>query len=157
MACINEAQVLGRLGKDPEIRNTQSGDKVATLSVATEERWKDKQSGQERKETEWHRVVLFGRVAEIAEQYLAKGAQVYLRGQLKTRKWTDQSGQDRYTTEIVLSGFAGKLVLIGGGKAGDRSDHGGYDDVPGRGGQGKPSGGLEDLDDDLPFAPEWQA
>ena len=107
---VNKAIVLGRLGNDPDTRFTQSGDSVTRLSVATSSRWKDKATGEAKEETEWHRCVCFGRTAEIASQYLAKGREVYLEGHLKTRKWTDNSGIERYTTEIVVD----QLTLIGG-------------------------------------------
>ena len=101
---VNKVILVGNLGRDPEIRTMQSGDKLAQFSLATSETWNDRQSGERRERTEWHRVVIFGRLAEIAERYLRKGSKVYLEGSLQTRKWQDQSGQDRYTTEVVLSG-----------------------------------------------------
>ncbi len=100
MRSLNRVEIIGRLGTDPEIRYTQAGDAVATLSIATSEQWKDKQTGEPREDTEWHRCVLWRRLAEIAGQYLQKGARIYIAGNLKTRKWTDNTGQERYTTEI---------------------------------------------------------
>ena len=119
MSSVNKVTLLGRLGKDPETRNFQNGGKVVNFSVATSERYKDRDGNQQEK-TEWHSVAIFNeRLGEIAEKYLRKGAQVYLEGQLQTRKWQDQSGQDRYSTEIVLPKFRGELQLIGGkGEAG---------------------------------------
>ena len=112
---INKVIIVGNLGRDPEVGALQNGDRVVRLSIATSERWKDKSSGEPREKTEWHRVVIFNEpVGRIAEQYLKKGSTVYIEGQLQTRKWTDQeSGQDRYTTEIVLSRYKGELTLLG--------------------------------------------
>ncbi len=151
---VNKVILIGNLGRDPEIRTMQSGDKVANLSVATSETWNDRQTGERRERTEWHRVVIFGRVAEVAEQYLRKGSKVYVEGSLQTRKWQDQSGQDRYSTEVVLSGPRGQMTMLDG-----RSDDsgyggsGGYDDRGTGGGRSAapapPMG--EDLDDDIPF------
>lgn len=148
---LNEVNLIGNLGRDPEIRNTQTGGKVANLSLATTEKWKDKSTGERREKTEWHRVVIFGPVAEVAEKYLRKGSKVYVKGKLQTRKWTDQSGNDRYTTEVVLSGFGSNMVMLGG--RGDGEDRGG----PPAGG-GAPSNpasgpyqGAEEPIDDIPF------
>lgn len=110
---LNKAQIIGHLGQDPEVRRTQDGRAVVTLSVATSERWKDRASGESREATEWHRVVIFNEaLTKVAEQYLRKGSKVYIEGQIKTRKWQDQSGQDRYTTEIVLQSFGSALALL---------------------------------------------
>lgn len=112
---VNKVILLGNLGRDPEVRQTQDGTRIVHLAIATSERWTDKQTGEPREKTEWHRVVIFNdRLGEIAEKYLAKGRQVYVEGQLQTRKWTDQSGQERYVTEIVLQRFRGELTLTGG-------------------------------------------
>ncbi len=163
---VNKVILVGNLGRDPEIRHTQSNQKIVHLSIATSERWKDRQTGEQRERTEWHRVVIFNEnLADVAERYLQKGRSVYLEGQLQTRKWTDQSGQEKYTTEIVLTRFRGELVLLGGGRddmgSSDRGMVGGPDDdygggsAPARG--GRPSGGggrpspADDLDDDIPF------
>ncbi len=112
---VNKVTLVGNLGRDPEIRAMQNGDKIVQLSVATSDRWKDKNSGEQRERTEWHRVVIFNDgLGRIAEQYLKKGSTVYLEGQLQTRKWTDQqSGQDKYTTEVVLQRYKGELTLLG--------------------------------------------
>jgi len=156
---VNKVILVGNLGRDPEVRHTQSGDPIVHLSVATSESWKDRQSGERRERTEWHRVVIFNEnLGRIAEQYLRKGSKVYLEGQLQTRKWTDQSGMEKYTTEIVLQRYRGEMVLLdgrdggggggyGGGAAPARSSGG----APAGGGFDAPSGGGSDLDDDIPF------
>lgn len=110
---VNKCIVLGRLGNSPEFRSLPNGTSVATLSIATSEKWQDKATGENKEKTEWHRVVIFGKPAEIAQQYLFKGSQVYIEGQLQTRKWQDQSGIERYTTEIVVQGYGGVMQLIG--------------------------------------------
>ena len=111
---INKVILVGNLGRDPEVGALQNGDRVVRLSIATSEKWKDKSSGEPRERTEWHRVVIFNEpVGRIAEQYLKKGSTVYIEGQLQTRKWTDQSGQEKYTTEIVLQRYRGELTLLG--------------------------------------------
>ena len=111
---INKVIIVGNLGRDPEVGALQNGDRVVRLSIATSERWKDKSSGEPREKTEWHRIVIFNEpVGRIAEQYLKKGSTVYIEGQLQTRKWTDQSGQEKYTTEIVLQRYRGELTLLG--------------------------------------------
>lgn len=111
---INKVILVGNLGQDPEVRYMQNGNVVANLSVATSESWKDKQTNETRDRTEWHRIVVFGKLAEIAGEYCKKGSQVYLEGQLQTRKWQDQSGQDRYTTEVVINPIGGTLHILGG-------------------------------------------
>ena len=145
---MNRVTICGRLGRDPETRTFQNGDKVCNLRVATSERWKDKQTGERKERTEWHSVAVFGGAAGVAEQYLRKGSEVLIEGKLQTRKWQDQSGQDRFSTEIVVQGFDGKLHLIGGG--GGRDDGGQYGGAPAG---GAPAGGVPDLDDSIPFAP----
>ena len=110
---INKVILIGHLGQDPEVRYMPNGNAVANFSVATSESWKDKQTGETRDRTEWHRVVVFGKLAEIAGEYIKKGTQVYLEGQLQTRKWQDQSGQDRYTTEVVINPLGGTLQMLG--------------------------------------------
>lgn len=110
---LNKAQLIGRLGQDPEIRYMDSGDPVANLSLATGESWKNKQ-GKKQEKTEWHRIVIFGKLAEIAGKYLRKGSQVYIEGKLQTRKWQDSDGNDRYTTEIAINGFNGSMQMLGG-------------------------------------------
>jgi len=150
---VNKVILVGNLGRDPEIRSMQDGAKVANLSVATSETWRDRNSGERRERTEWHRVVVFNdRLVDVIERFLRKGSKVYLEGQLQTRKWTDQSGQDRYTTEVVLQRYRGELTMLD-----SRSDGGGYggesssgQDSGGLGGGGQSSGGP-DLDDDIPF------
>ncbi|GAB3027251.1 single-stranded DNA-binding protein [Bowmanella dokdonensis] len=130
---INKVILVGNLGQDPEVRYTANGKAVASLNLATSESWKD-QSGQIQERTEWHRVSLFGKLAEIAGEYLRKGSQVYVEGKLQTRKWQDKSGQDRYTTEIVLDPFTGVMQMLGGGSGGGgggRSpQQGGYNQAP---------------------------
>ncbi|MGI9492438.1 MAG: single-stranded DNA-binding protein [Geminicoccaceae bacterium] len=162
---VNKVILLGNLGRDPEVRQTQDGTKIVHLAIATSERWRDRQSGEPREKTEWHRVVIFNdRLGEVAEKYLSKGRQVYVEGQLQTRKWTDQSGQERYTTEVVLQRFRGELTLIGGrgddmgggggGSYGGDSFGGGSSSSSGGGSsssQGSSSGGFSDLDDEIPF------
>jgi single-strand DNA-binding protein len=153
---VNKVILVGNLGRDPEVRTFQNGGKVCNLRVATSENWKDRNTGERRERTEWHSVAIFNEnLARIAEQYLRKGSKVYLEGQLETRKWQDQSGQDRYTTEVVLRQFRGELTLLdgraeGGGGFDDRgSSGGGYDDDRGGGSQG--SSGRGDMDDEIPF------
>lgn len=115
---VNKVIIMGTLGQDPEVKYMPSGAAVCNLSVATSEQWRDKQSGEKKEQTEWHRIVLFGKVAEIAGEYLRKGSQAYFEGQLRTRKWTDQSGNEKYTTEIVVPQMGGVMQLIGGKKEG---------------------------------------
>jgi single-strand DNA-binding protein len=137
---VNKVILLGNLGRDPEIRNTQDGNKIVNLSIATSEKWKDRMSGEPRERTEWHRVVIFNEnLARIAEQYLRKGSSVYVEGQLQTRKWTDQQGVEKYTTEVVLGRFRGELTLLGGRGEGGGAG-GGYGDSMG-GGYGGGGGG----------------
>ncbi|MGI9949634.1 single-stranded DNA-binding protein [Vibrio hyugaensis] len=111
---INKVILVGNLGNDPEIRYMPNGGAVANITIATSESWRDKATGEQREKTEWHRVALFGKLAEVAGEYLRKGSQVYVEGQLQTRKWQDQSGQDRYTTEVVVQGFNGVMQMLGG-------------------------------------------
>jgi single-strand DNA-binding protein len=172
---VNKAILVGNLGRDPEIRSINDGSKVATLSVATSENWKDRGTGERKERTEWHKVVIFNdRLVEVAERFLKKGAKVYLEGALQTRKWTDNTGQERYTTEVVLQKFRGELTMLdgrqGGGEAAEYDDPGysgaarssgggGYSG--GSGGRGGMSGGggsrpggpgpATDLDDEIPF------
>lgn len=153
---VNKVILVGNLGRDPEVRSMQSGDKVCNLSVATSERWKDRNSGEMQEKTEWHRVVMFDqKLVEVAEKYLQKGAKVFLEGQLQTRKWTDQSGQEKYTTEVVLQRFRGEMVMLDSRGAGGG---GGYDSAPAHdqqpamaAGGGGGLGGGDDLDDEIPF------
>ena len=142
---VNKVILVGNLGKDPEVRNTQGGLKIVSFTVATSESWNDKASGERRERTEWHRVVIFNeRIGGVAEQYLRKGRKVFVEGVLRTRKWTDQEGQDKYTTEVVIEQFRGDLQLIDSNR-----DHAGDGD------EGAPRAGRRDqhasLDDDVPF------
>lgn len=179
---VNKVILIGNLGRDPEVRSFQNGGKVVNLRIATSETWRDKQSGERKERTEWHSVAIFNEaLGKIAEQYLRKGSTVYIEGQLETRKWQDQSGQDKYTTEVVLRPYAGNLTLLGGrgeggGSGGGYDDRGGYDEGGqgggygggggggsgggsggGRGGFGGGSGGSSggggrsDMDDEIPF------
>ena len=146
---VNKAILIGNLGRDPEIRSLQDGNRVANLSVATSESWRDKSSGERRERTEWHRVVIFNeRLVEVAEKYLLKGAKVYLEGQIQTRKWTDQSGAEKYTTEIVLQRFRGELTMLDsrGASGGEGGGGGASEDKPAAG-----RGPVPDLDDEIPF------
>ena len=131
MAGVNKVIIVGNLGKDPEVRFMPNGGAVANITVATSDTWKDKQSGEQKEKTEWHRVVMFGKLAEIAGEYLKKGSKVYLEGSLQTRKWTNQQGQDQYTTEIVLQGFNGVMQMLDGKSSGQS------------GFQGQQSGGFQ--------------
>ena len=177
---VNKVILIGNLGRDPEVRSFQNGGKVVNLRIATSETWRDRNSGERKERTEWHSVAIFSEsLAKIAEQYLRKGSTVYIEGQLETRKWQDQSGQDRYTTEVVLRPFSGNLTLLGGrgeggsggGGGGGYEDRGGYDDYGsgqggggggyggggarsgggGGGAGGSAGGGRPDLDDEIPF------
>ncbi len=162
---VNKVILVGNLGRDPELRSTQDGMRIANLAVATSESWRDRVSGERKERTEWHRVVIFNeRLAEIAEKYLKKGAKVYVEGALQTRKWTDNSGQERYTTEIVLQRFRGELTMLDSARgAGGPPIEGGYDEGYAGGGFGDeprtaatpaPARGrtpVNDLDDDIPF------
>src|SRR5215468_10522073 len=156
---VNKVILVGNLGRDPEIRSTQDGMKVANLSLATSESWRDKTSGERRERTEWHRIAIFNeRLAELAEKYLKKGSKIYVEGQLQTRKWTDQSGQERYTTEVVLSRFRGDFTMLdtrGGGDAGGASESaaepGSYGGAPPPAPGRAPAPGGADLDDEIPF------
>ncbi len=166
---VNKVILVGNLGADPEIRRTQDGRPIANLSVATSETWRDRSSGERRERTEWHRVVIFNEgLCKIAEQYLKKGAKVYIEGQLQTRKWTDQNGQDRYSTEVVLQGFNSALTMLDGrnegqggsvSRGGDFGDYGGgsgggpdYGGSSAGGGSSQGGGGFSrDMDDDIPF------
>jgi len=121
MAGVNKVIVLGNLGKDPEVKFMPSGDAVANLTVATSESWKDKQTGEQKEKTEWHRVAIFGKLAEIAGEYLKKGSKVYLEGSLQTRKWQNQQGQDQYTTEVVVQGFNGVMQMLDGKPQGQQT------------------------------------
>ncbi|QUD88109.1 single-stranded DNA-binding protein [Phenylobacterium montanum] len=161
---VNKVILVGNLGKDPEIRSLGSGDRVANLTLATSETWRDRQSGERKEKTEWHRVVIFNEnLVKVAESYLKKGSKVYVEGSLQTRKWTDQSGQEKYSTEVVLQKFRGELTMLDGkGGGSEDRDEGGYGGGYSQGGGGfqpaqraQPSGPREsfsaDLDDEIPF------
>ena len=165
---VNKVILVGNLGKDPEIRNTQDGAKIVQLSIATSERWKDRNTGEPRERTEWHRVVIFNEnLGRVAEQYLRKGSSVYLEGQLQTRKWTDQQGVEKYTTEVVLQRYRGELTLLGGrgdaagggfgDSAGGNMGGGGYGagavapSAPAAPATPPPMHGGDNIDDDIPF------
>ncbi|MBL3522823.1 single-stranded DNA-binding protein [Serratia plymuthica] len=150
---INKAIIVGNLGKDPEVRYTQSGSAIANITIATSESWRDKQSGEQKEKTEWHRVVLFGKLAEIAGEYLRKGSQVYVEGKLTTRKWTDQAGVEKYTTEIHVN-VGGVLQMLGGRQSDDASQQGGQQQQRQAPVQSSPQQSNEppmDFDDDIPF------
>ena len=151
MSGVNKVILIGHLGRDPDIRHTNDGTPICNLSVATSEGWTDKQSGERRERTEWHRVVIFNdKLGEIAQKYLRKGSKVYLEGQLATRKWTDQSGVEKYLTEVVLQRYRGELVMLGDPKndGGQRTGEPGGDwQRPGEGA----AGGGAGLDDEIPF------
>ena len=164
---VNKVTILGNLGRDPEVRTIPNGGRVCNLAVATSDVWKDRETGERRERTEWHRVVIWPeQLVKVAEQYLRKGSKVYLEGQLETRKWQDQSGQDRYSTEVVLRPYRSELTLVdrrsdspGGEYVGGYEDRGGYGDD-----RGSPQGGgntdsaaaasaptANEIDDDIPF------
>lgn len=148
MPSLNKVTLIGHLGRDPEIRSTNYGDRIGNLSVATEERWKDKNSGEWRGKTEWHRVVVFDeRAVNFADAYLRKGSMVYVEGQLQTRKWTDQSGAEKYTTEVVIQKFGGQLIGL------DKMERNDAAPTTGGGRPGSGGGKPTDLDDEIPFAP----
>jgi single-strand DNA-binding protein len=161
---VNKVILVGNLGKDPEVRTTQDGTKIVNLTLATSENWNDRQTGERKERTEWHRVVIFNdRIGDVAERFLKKGSKIYVEGALQTRKWTDQSGQERYSTEVVIGRFKGELTMLdtrgggeGAGEGGYRSDRTPAQRAPAgaaRGGGGPsweaPKGG--DLDDEIPF------
>ncbi len=164
---VNKVILIGNLGRDPEIRSLQDGNKVVNLSLATSETWRDRNTGERREKTEWHRVVIFDeKLTEIAEKYLRKGSKVYVEGQIQTRKWQDQSGQEKYTTEVVLNRFRGTLTMLdsrrdsegggdygsgGGGGGAPSGASGGGSGGGGSGGGGGPAPGGGDLDDEIPF------
>ena len=163
---VNKVILIGNLGRDPEIRSMPNGDRIANLSIATSEQWRDKASGERKEKTEWHRVVIFNdNIVKVVENYVKKGTTVYIEGALHTRKWTDQQGVEKYSTEIVVGRFKGELTLLGGrgdgagqgggygGGSGGRSNDDDYSSGFSTGGANKPSGPKEsyDLNDDIPF------
>ena len=146
---VNKVILVGNLGRDPEIRSTQDGMRIANLAVATSESWRDKNSGERRERTEWHRVVVFNdRLVDICEKYLKKGSKIYIEGALQTRKWTDQSGQEKYTTEVVLQKFRGELTMLDGRGDSDRSER--QPAIAGASENGR-SFQRNELDDEIPF------
>src|ERR1700712_2925492 len=163
---VNKVILVGNLGKDPEVRRLQNGNPVVNLSVATSENWRDKATGERKEKTEWHRVVIFSEgLAKVAEQYLKKGAKVYIEGALQTRKWTDQAGVEKYSTEVVLQGFNSNLTMLDGRSGGGGGSFGSDDSGGGDFGSGGPSsaaprravaagagGRNSDMDDDIPFS-----
>ena len=166
---VNKVILVGNLGRDPEIRSLNNGDRVANLRIATSETWRDKSSGERKEKTEWHRVVIFNdNLVKVAEQYLKKGSKVYIEGSIQTRKWTDQSGVEKFSTEIVLQKFRGELTMLDGRGDGERESSGGGDYGGGYGGGSSGGGGgfgggqrnqssgprenfSADLDDEIPF------
>ena len=150
---VNKVTLVGNLGRDPEVRAMQNGDKIIQLSVATSDRWKDKSTGEQRERTEWHRVVIFNdALGKIAEQYLKKGSTVYLEGQLQTRKWTDQqSGQEKYTTEVVLQRYRGELTLLGSRPENQISNDQQNDEIDQSNQTSMSEDIASDLDDEIPF------
>ena len=159
---VNKVILVGNLGRDPEVRAMQDGRNMVNMSVATSETWRDRQSGERKERTEWHRVVVFNeKLAEVAQKYVKKGSKIYVEGQLTTRKWTDQSGQERYTTEVVIPRFGGQLTMLDGRSGGGdgAAMGGGMDDemggavasAPSGGGRPAARGGKAELDDDIPF------
>ncbi|KQY20757.1 single-stranded DNA-binding protein [Rhizobium sp. Root483D2] len=169
---VNKVTLIGNLGADPEIRRTQDGRPIANLNIATSETWRDKTSGERKEKTEWHRVVIFNEaLCKVVEQYVKKGDKVYIEGQLQTRKWQDNHGQDRYSTEVVLQGYSASLVMLSGKRegsgyraGGDGAGDYGYDADRAAGASSSRSqssgtnGGsyASDMNDDIPFAPEWR-
>jgi single-strand DNA-binding protein len=149
MFSLNKVCLLGNVGKEPEIRRTQDGKPIANIRLATSEKWRDKQSGEQKEKTEWHSVVVFGGVAEVIEKYVSKGNKLYIEGQLQTRKWQDKDGNDRYSTEVVVNGFGGKVILLtpannGGGKREDADSDFGSQSSTGK-------NPMDDMDDEIPF------
>ena len=158
---VNKVILVGNLGRDPEIRSTQDGTKVANLSLATSESWSDKSTGERKERTEWHRVVVFNeRLVDVIEKYVKKGSKLYIEGALQTRKWTDNAGAEKYTTEVVLQRFRGELTMLDGARGGGGGIGGSSPDDMGSGGSssgsgggmgGSRGGGSQDLDDEIPF------
>lgn len=161
---VNKVILIGNLGKDPEVRRMQNGNAVVNLTVATSESWRDKATGERKEKTEWHRVVIFNEgLCKVAEQYCQKGQKLYIEGALQTRKWTDQSGVEKYSTEVVLNGYGGVLTMLDKPPSGDRAqpaESNGYAEATGRAQPAQRPAGAgnmqRDMDDDIPFAPEWR-
>lgn len=161
---VNKVILIGNLGQDPEVKSFGNGGQVCNLSIATSENWKDKNTGERREKTEWHRVVIFNEnLIKVAQNYLKKGSKIYIEGALQTRKWQDQSGQDKYSTEVVLQRYRGELTMLdsrsseggggygGGGQGGDNYNQDSGNQGGGAPSGGAPSGGVGDLDDEIPF------
>ncbi|MEY3105847.1 MAG: single-strand binding protein [Pseudomonadota bacterium] len=155
---VNKVILIGNVGKDPEIRSTQDGREIASLTLATSESWKDKATGEKREKTEWHRVSVFNEgLVGVIKNYIKKGARLYIEGTLQTRKWTDNTGADRYTTEVVLQGYNSTLTMLdtraggGGGSAAEDFGGGGYDAGPSSGSNASSNTSNDDIDDDVPF------
>lgn len=144
MSSLNKVILIGNVGKDPDIRSMQSGDKVANLILATSKKWKDKNTGEQRENTKWHNVVIWGSLANVVEGYVKKGSKLYIEGELETRKWQDQNGNYRYTTEVVLRGFDGKMIMLD-----SKPLAGAYEDL--KESIGNAHGGGDDLEDEIPF------
>jgi single-strand DNA-binding protein len=168
---VNKVILIGNVGADPEIRRTQDGRPIANLRIATSESWRDRNSGERREKTEWHTVVVFNEgLCKVVEQYVKKGAKLYIEGALQTRKWQDQNGNDRYSTEVVLQGFGSMLTMLdGNGGSEDRQDRSGGDYGAASGRDSRPASSVRqerdmfgggsyanDMDDDIPFSPEWR-
>ena len=159
---LNKVTLIGNLGADPEIKHTQDGRPIANMSLATSESWRDKSTGERKTKTEWHRVVCFNEgLCKVIEQYLKKGSKIFIEGKIKTRKWQDKDGKDRYSTEVVMENFDGKLLMLDGRNGGDSTDESG--DEFGRGSSGGGAaprrarpGRNDDMNDDIPFGPEFR-
>lgn len=161
MSSLNKVILIGNVGADPEIRSTQSRDKIASIRLATSERWRDKQSGESKEKTEWHSVVIFNEgLVKVVESYVRKGSKLYIEGQLQTRKWTDTDGGDRYSTEVVLQRYRGEIVLLSEKSSDDaparRGDDQRLNDAYKPPARGASSPRARDMDDDVPFAMEWR-
>lgn len=147
---VNKVILIGNLGRDPEVRMTQEGIKIVNLSIATSEQWRDRTTQEKKERTEWHRVVIFNeKLADVADKYLRKGAKIYIEGQLQTRKWTDQNGQERYTTEVIVPRFRGELTMLDGVRSQSGDDMESFESSPNSAREALPS--LGDIDDEIPF------
>lgn len=149
---VNKVILVGNLGKDPEVRMTQNNVKIVNLSLATSEQWRDRDTQERKERTEWHRVVIFNeKLADVADKYLRKGAKIYIEGHLQTRKWTDQNGQERYTTEVVIPRFRGELTMLDSRGQSANDESGSFDTPSNRAQEALPSSPLEPIDDEIPF------
>ena len=161
---LNKVMLIGNVGADPEVRRTQDGKAIASISLATSETWKDKSSGERRSKSQWHKIVCFNDgLSKVIENYVRKGSKIYVEGQLQTRKWQDNNGNDKWTTEVILQNYNGVLTLLdknpnsdGGGSGGGYSGGGGGNSSGGGSGGGGGRPGGSDIDDEIPFAPEWR-